>query len=79
MYSHDSDDVLLNCDPRGGTQGAEPGSGIQRFWGPLEASEIRRLVSAIRGLGKGWLFRGLGEGCPFSKERGKKVGHSKAL
>ena len=28
---------------------------------------------------RGRLFRGLGEGCPFSKERGRKVGHSEAL
>ena len=32
--------VNFNCGPRGGTQGAEPGSGVQRFWGPLGASEF---------------------------------------
>ena len=26
----------------------------------------------------GGLFRGLGEACPFPKERGKKVGHPEA-
>ena len=31
--------TLLNCGPRGGTGGAKPGSGVQRFWGPLGASE----------------------------------------
>ena len=30
----------LNCSPRGGTGGAKPGSGVQRFWGPLGASEF---------------------------------------
>ena len=30
----------INCGPRGGPQGAEPGSGVQRFWGPLGASEF---------------------------------------
>ena len=60
-------------------------------WGPLRGLGIRPLVSVIRGLGnpfpeapkrlpgfRGRLFRGLGEVCPFSKERGKKVGHSEA-
>ena len=28
------------CGPRGGTGGAKPGSGVQRFWGPLGASEF---------------------------------------
>ena len=31
---------ILNCGPRGGTGGAKPGSGVQRFWGPLGASEF---------------------------------------
>ena len=31
---------LANCGPRGGTQGAEPDSGVQRVWGPLGASEF---------------------------------------
>ena len=55
---------------------------------------IRPLVSVIWGLGnpsqrpvraperlsgpRGGAFRGLGEVCPFSKERGKQVGHSEA-
>ena len=26
---------LINCGPRGETEGAKPGSGVQRFWGPL--------------------------------------------
>ena len=38
----------LNGGLRGGTQGAEPGSGVERFWGPLGASGF---VSAIRDLG----------------------------
>ena len=32
--------LWLNCGPRGGTGGAKPGSGVQRFWGPLGASEF---------------------------------------
>ena len=32
--------VEVNCGPRGGTQGAEPSSGVQRFWGPLGTSEF---------------------------------------
>ena len=32
--------ISVNCGPRGGTQGAEPGSEVQRFWGPLGASEF---------------------------------------
>ena len=39
--------------------------------GPLRGLGIRSLVSVIRGG-----FRGLAEVCSFSKERGKKVGHS---
>ena len=27
------DETLLNCGLRGGMQGAELGSGVQRFWG----------------------------------------------
>ena len=84
----------INCGPRGGTGGSEPGSGVQRFWGPLEASAFdpsfqkfrvsetpsqRPLRAPERLSGpRGRLFRGLGEVCPFSKERGKKVGHSEA-
>ena len=30
----------INCGPRGGTGGAKPGSGVQRFWGPLGASDF---------------------------------------
>ena len=30
----------FNCGLRGGTGGAKPGSGVQRFWGPLGASEF---------------------------------------
>ena len=26
--------------PRGGTGGAKPGSGVQRLWGPLKASQF---------------------------------------
>ena len=78
---------FLKCGPRGGTQGAEPDSVVQRFWGPfrLRGLGIRPLVSAIRGLGNGRLeprkgsrperlFRGLGEVSSFSTERGNKVG-----
>ena len=32
--------AMLNCGPRGGTGGVKPGSGVQRFWGPLGASEF---------------------------------------
>ena len=83
-----------NCGPRGGTQEAKPGSGVQRFWGPLGASEFdpsfRQFgVSETASQGPlraperlsgapGRLFRGLGEGYPFSTEREKKVGHSEA-
>ena len=31
---------IIKCGPRGGTGGAKPGSGVQRFWGPLGASEF---------------------------------------
>ena len=84
----------INCGPRGGTRRAKPGSGVQRFWGPLGASEFdplfqkfgvsetpsQRPLRAPERLSGPWerLFRGLGEVCPFSKERGKKVGHSEA-
>ena len=84
----------FDCGPWGGAGGAKPGSGVQRFWGPLEASEFdpsfqkfgvsetpsqRPLRAPERLSGpQGRLFRGLGEVCPFSKERGKKVGHSGA-
>ena len=30
--------TFVNCGPRGGTGGAKPSSGVQRFWGPLRAS-----------------------------------------
>ena len=82
------------CQLRGGTGGAKPGSGVQRFWGPLAASEFdpsfqkfgvsetpsqRPLRAPERLSGpRGRLFRGLGQVCLFSKERGKKVGHSEA-
>ena len=62
--------------------------------GPLRGLGIRPLVAVIQGLGtpsqrplraperlsgpRGRLFRGLGEVCPLSKEREKKVGHSEA-
>ena len=84
----------VNCSPRGGTGGAKPGSGVQRFWGHLRASEFdpsfqrfgvsetpsqRPLRAPERLSGpRGRLFRGLGEGCPFSTERENKVGHSEA-
>ena len=84
----------FNCGPRGGTGGAKPGSGVQRFWGPLGASEFdpsfqqfgvsetpfqRPLRAPERLSGpRGRLFRGLGEVCPFSTERENKVGHSEA-
>ena len=32
--------LRINCGPRDGTQGVEPDSGVQRFWGPLAASEF---------------------------------------
>ena len=86
--------VQIKCGPRGGTGGAKPGSGVQRFWGPLGASEFdpsfqkfgvsetpsqRPLRAPERLSGpRGRLFRGLGEGCPFSTERENKVGHSEA-
>ena len=82
------------CGPRGGTGGAKPGSGVQRFWGPLGASEFdpsfqqfgvsetpsqRPLRAPERLSGpRGRLFRGLGEVCSFSTERENKVGHSEA-
>ena len=84
----------INCGPRGGTGGAKPSSGVQRFWGPSRASEFdpsfqkfgvsetpsqRPLGAPERLWGpRGRLFRGLGEGCPFSTERENKVGHSEA-
>ena len=38
---NDSEVYCVNCALRGGTQGAEPGSGVQRFWGPLgEATRL---------------------------------------
>ena len=43
----DTKEGAVNCGPRGGTGGAKPGSGVQRFWG----LGIRPLVSVIRGLG----------------------------
>ena len=80
--------------PRGGTQGAKPGSGVQRFWGPLGASEFDPSFQQIgvsetpfpgapQSPGKAprgpeRLFRGLGEVCSFSTDREKKVGHSEA-
>ena len=86
--------VFVNCGLRGRTGGAKPGSGVQRFWGPLGASEFdpsfqkfgvsetpsqRPLRAPERLSGpRGRLFRGLGEGCPFSTERENKVGHSEA-
>ena len=86
--------AIFNCGPRGATGGVKPGSGVQRFWGPLRASEFdpsfqqfgvsetpsqRPLRAPERLSGpRGRLFRGLGEVCPFSKERGKKVGYSEA-
>ena len=43
---------LLSTAARGAERkGEEPGSGVQRFWGPLGGLGIRPLVSAIRGLG----------------------------
>ena len=86
---------LLSTAARGAEQeGAKPGSGVQRFWGPLGASEFdpsfqkfgvsgtpsqRPLRAQERLSGpRGRLFRGLGEGCPFSTERENKVGHSEA-
>ena len=37
--SAQADQLQRQCSPRGGTQGAKPGSGVQRFWGPLGASK----------------------------------------
>ena len=85
----DPKDHYVNCGPRGGTGGAKPGSGVQRFWGPLGASEFDPRFSnsgSQRPLGaperlsgpRARHFRGLGEGCPFSTERENKVGHSEA-
>ena len=79
----------LNCGPRGGTGGVKPGSGVQRFWGPLGASEFdpsfqyfgvsetpsqRPLRAPERLSGpRGRLFRPR-----RGVSRGKKVGHSEA-
>ena len=79
---------------RGGTQGAKPGSGVQRFWGPLGASEFDPSfqqfgVSETPSQGslraperlsgpRGRFFRGLGEVCSFSTEWENKEGHSEA-
>ena len=51
---------------------------VQEF-GVSETPSQRPLRAPERLSGpRGRLFRGLGEACPFSKERGKKVGHSEA-
>ena len=84
----------LNCGPRGGTGGAKPSSGVQRFWGPLGASEFDPRFSnsgSRRPLPRGPLeprkgSQGLGGGSSQASERGvalstereKKVGHSEA-
>ena len=74
-------------DARGGTRLRGP-----EVLGPLRGLGIRPLVSAVRGpsfegplrplerLSEApeRLFRGLGEVCSFSTERGNKVGHSEA-
>ena len=56
--------------------------GETRLRGPEVVSETpsqRPLRAPERLSGpRGRLFRGLGEACPFSTERGKKVGHSEA-
>ena len=75
-------------------EGRNQAQGSRGFWDPLGASELdplfqqfgvsetpsQRPVRAPERLSgpRGRLFRGLGEVCPFSKERGKKVGHSEA-
>ena len=75
--------LIIKCSPRGGTQGTKPRSRVQRVFGPLKGLGVRSLVSAIRGLpgaraserlsvAPGRLFRGFGEVCSFSTERGKE-------
>ena len=57
--------AILNCGLRGGTGGAKPGSGVQRFWGPLGASEfdLPRLLEPRKG------SQGLGGGSSGASER----------
>ena len=43
--------LKINCGTRGGTGGAKPGSGVQRFWGPLGASEFDPPRFSNSGLG----------------------------
>ena len=80
--------------PEGRNRRGETQLRVQRFWGPLGASEFdpsfqrfgvsetpsqRPLRASERLSGpRGRLFRGLGEGCPFPTERVNKVGHSEA-
>ena len=74
----------INCGPRGGTGGAKPGSGVQRFWGPLGASEFdppfqrhgvpetppQRPLRAPKG------SQGLGGGSSEASERGVRFQRS---
>ena len=46
--------------------------------GPLRGLSFQYRAPERLAEPRGRLFRGLGEVCPFSKERGKKVGHSEA-
>ena len=41
---------VVNCGPRGGTGGAKPGSGVQKFWGPLGASEFSAICGRLAAL-----------------------------
>ena len=52
---------------------------VSVYFGVSETPSQRPLRAPERLSGpRGRLFRGLGEVCPFSKEQGKKVGHSEA-
>ena len=78
--------------PRGRTGGAKPGSGVQRFWGRLGASEFdpsfqyfgvsrkrRGLLEPRKGSqGLGGGSSGARRGVSVFKGGGKKVGHSEA-
>ena len=82
--------TLVSIAARGRNRRAKPGSGVQTLgasefdpsfqkFGVSETPSQRPLGAPERLSGPpGRLFRGLGEVCLFSKERGKKVGHSEA-
>ena len=82
----------LNCGPRGRTGEAKPGSTRLRgpeVLGPLNSAPRNSVTRFLGNRGPGKALRASGEAlqgprrgvilvCPFSKERGKKVGHSEA-